>query len=104
MEKEELMKDLKLAESKTNEKKDELKTEALGQLLDSKDKREKEIKEEKDRTKDLDYKLQDWERKIRAKRKEVGGTNAGANFAAHSKKQEKIFENRLDHVSFICLL
>ena len=27
----------------------------------------------------------------------MGGANAGANFAAHSKKQEKVFENRLDH-------
>lgn len=35
-EKEELNKDLRLAESKTNEKKDEFKTEALGQLLEHK--------------------------------------------------------------------
>jgi coiled-coil domain-containing protein 63/114 len=96
-EKEELMKDLRLAESKTNEIKDENKTEKLGTLLENKDKREKEIKDEKERGKDLDFKLQDWERKIRGKRKEVGGSNAGANFAAQSKKQEKVFENRLDH-------
>ena len=38
-------------------------------------------------------KLKEWEKKLKLKRKEVGGANAGANFAAHSKKQEKIFEN-----------
>lgn len=46
----------------------------------------------------MDEKLKEWEKKIRGKRREVGGTNAGSNFAAHSKKQEKVFENRLDHV------
>ena len=40
------MKDLRLAESKTNEKKDENKTETLGTLLENKDRREKEIKDE----------------------------------------------------------
>ena len=67
--------------------------------MSQKDHREKEIKDEKDKTKELDLKLKEWEKKLKIKRKEVGGANAGANFAAHSKKQEKIFENRLDHVS-----
>ena len=97
-EKEELNKDLKLAQSKTNEIKDEAKTVALGQLLENKDRREKEIQEERDKTRELDAKIHEWERKIKLKRREVGGTNAGANFAAHSKKKEKVFENRLDHV------
>jgi len=48
--------------------------------------------------------LQEWEKKIRSKRREIGGTNAGSNFAAHSKKQEKTFENRLDHVIKIRML
>lgn len=34
---------------------------------------------------------------MRTKRREVGGTNAGSNFSAQSKKQEKVLENRLDH-------
>lgn len=65
------------------------------------DKREAEIKDEKEKGKELDLKLKEWEKKLKIKRKEVGGANAGANFAAHSKKQEKVFENRLDHVGFI---
>ena len=105
-EKDELNKDLRLAESKSNEKKDLVKTETLEKLLEHKDSREKEIKDEKDRGKEIEVKIQEWERKIRNKRREVGGTNAGANFAAHSKKQEKVLENRLDHVitSFRCNL
>lgn len=96
-EKEELNKNLNLAQSKTNEIKDEAKTVVLGQLLENKDRREKEIQDEKDRNKDLDAKIHEWERKIKLKRREIGGENAGANFAAHSKKKEKVFENRLDH-------
>lgn len=102
-EKDELTKDLRLAESRSNEKKDDQRTEVLGQLLESKDKREKEIKDEKDKTKELDIKIQEWEKKIRTKRREIGGSNAGSNFVAHSKKQEKVLENRLDHVSLIFL-
>ena len=102
-EKDELSKDLRLAESRSNEKKDDQRTEALGQLLESKDKRDQEIKDEKDKTKELDIKIQEWEKKIRGKRREVGGSNAGSNFVAHSKKQEKVLENRLDHVSLIFL-
>jgi NurA-like 5'-3' nuclease len=62
------------------------------------DKVEKEIKDEKEHGKELDTKLQEWEKKLRNKRREVGGTNAGSNFNAQSKKQEKVLENRLDHV------
>lgn len=96
-EKEELNKDLNLAESKTNEKKDVSKTETLEKLLELKDLREKEIKDEKDRGKEIEFKIQEWEKKIRNKRREVGGTNAGAAFVTHSKKKEKTLENRLDH-------
>lgn len=96
-EKEELNKDLNLAESKTNEKKDVNKTETLEKLLELKDIREKEIRDEKDRGKEIEVKIQEWEKKIRNKRREVGGTNAGAAFVAHSKKKEKTLENRLDH-------
>lgn len=91
-------KNLRLAQSKTNEIKDEVKTVTLEQLLENKDRREKEIQDERDRNKELDAKIHEWERKIKLKRREVGGTNAGATFAAHSKKREKVLENRLDHV------
>ena len=96
-EKLELNKNLHLAESKTNEVKDDTKINKLETLLECKDRREKEIRDERDRGKDFDVKLHEWERKIKLKRREIGGANAGANFTAHSKKQEKIFENRLDH-------
>ena len=97
VEKEDLNKNLNLAQSKINEKKDTMKTETLEKLLELKDLREKEIKDEKDRGKEIEVKIQEWEKKIRNKRREVGGTNAGAAFSVHSKKKEKTLENRLDH-------
>lgn len=63
-----------------------------------KDRVEREIKEERDRGKELDSKIQECEKKLRNKRREVGGSNAGANFQTYTKKQEKVLENRLDHV------
>lgn len=116
-EKDELMKNLNIAESKSNEKKDINKTTTLENMLENKgilslkifnflyfktfdkDRVEREIKEERDRGKELDSKIQECEKKLRNKRREVGGSNAGANFQAYSKKQEKVLENRLDHVS-----
>lgn len=59
---------------------------------------EREIKQEKESGKELDSKIQEWEKKLRNKRREIGGTNAGSNFQANAKKQEKVLENRLDHV------
>jgi coiled-coil domain-containing protein 63/114 len=96
-EKDELKKDLRLAESKTNERRDEAKADNLEQLLYNSDSRDQEIKDEKEKGKELEAKLHEWEKKIRQKRRETGGSNAGASFTAHSKKQEKVFENRLDH-------
>jgi len=95
-EKEELLKDLRLAESKTNEIKDESKTETLETLLSDKDQKMAEIKAEKDKAKELDEKLKEWEKKMRSTRKEVGGSNIASNFTASSTKQEKVLENRLD--------
>ncbi len=89
---------MRLAESKSNEKRDETKTEVLGELLEDKDAIQSEIKQAKDLGKELDAKILEWEKKLRHKRKDIGGANAGAQFAAHSKKQEKVFENRLDTV------
>lgn len=95
-EREDLLKDLRLAESKTNEKRDEDRTDKLGNLLEDKDQIQDEIREAKEEGRELDIKLLEWEKKIRNKRREVGGSNAGAQFAANSKKQEKVLENRLD--------
>ena len=57
-----------------------------------------EIKAEKDKAKELDEKLKEWEKKMRSTRKEVGGSNIASNFTASSTKQEKVLENRLDQV------
>lgn len=96
-EREELRKNLKLAESKTNMKKDENKTGKLSTLLSEKDQRKAEINEEKQKRIELDEKILEWEKKLRSTRRDVGGSNAGANFASHAKKREKVLENRLDH-------
>ena len=57
-----------------------------------------EINEEKQKKKELQEKILEWERKLRSTRRDVGGSNAGANFASHSKKREKVLEYRLDYV------
>ena len=58
-----------------------------------------EIKAEKDKAKELEEKIKEWEKKMRSTRKEVGGSNVASTFTAHSKKREKVLENRLDQVN-----
>lgn len=41
-------------------------------------------------------KILEWEKKLRSTRRDIGGTNAGSNFAAYAKKRERVLENRLD--------
>jgi hypothetical protein len=57
-----------------------------------------EIKDEKEKIRVFDEKILEWEKKLHHKRLEIGGTHAAAEFTVHSKKRERVLENRLDHV------
>ena len=56
------------------------------------------IQGEKELSAELDAKLHEWEKKLRQKQAEIGGANAADTFNANVRKQERVFENRLDTV------
>ena len=119
-EREELDKVYRLAESLENQKRDEEKTKKLQDMVRDKGERpislaspwrgkpflfifnsdtiQSEIQDEKALAGDLESKLREWEKKIRQKQTEIGGANAAVTFNANVRKQERVYENRLDTV------
>lgn len=119
-EREELDKVYRLAESLENQKRDEEKTKKLQDMVREKgeqqnsfaspwwgkpflflfnsDTIQSEIQDEKALAGDLESKLREWEKKIRQKQTEIGGANAAVTFNANVRKQERVYENRLDTV------
>ncbi|CAF3604620.1 unnamed protein product [Rotaria sp. Silwood1] len=95
-ERDELDKVYRLAESLENQKRDEEKTKKLRELIQTKDEIQNEIQNEQAISTDLDAKLREWEKKIRQKQTEIGGSNAAITFNANVRKQERVLENRLD--------
>ncbi|CAF3543571.1 unnamed protein product [Rotaria sordida] len=95
-EREELDKVYRLAESLENQKRDEEKTKKLREFIQTKDELQNDIQNEQVVSTELDAKLREWEKKIRQKQTEIGGANAAVTFNANVRKQERVFENRLD--------
>ncbi|CAG5135520.1 unnamed protein product [Candidula unifasciata] len=95
-EKSELLKELKLAESRSNQIKDEGNKEALVTLLETKDKHEEAMKEQEEMQKELDAKIREWERKIKEHHKNVGGAQTGTKHTTQAQNTQRVLENRLD--------
>ncbi|BFZ23745.1 hypothetical protein BsWGS_26784 [Bradybaena similaris] len=95
-EKKELLDQLTLAESRSNQVKDEGNKDALVTLLETKDKNEEAMREQEEMQKELDAKIKEWERKIKEHHKNVGGAQAGSKHTTQSQKTHRVLENRLD--------
>ncbi|RUS82977.1 hypothetical protein EGW08_009262 [Elysia chlorotica] len=95
-EKEELLKELRLAESRTNQVRDEEHTDTLVTLLEAKDRNEEEMKEEDEMQKELDAKIREWEKKIKEQHKNMGGVHMSSQHTTQMQKTQRVLENRLD--------
>lgn len=95
-EKQELLKELRLAESRTNQQKDEEHTDVLVTLLEAKDEHEKYIEESKKEQEELDQKIREWEMKIKEQQKNMGGSNMSGQHTTNTQKNVRVLENRLD--------
>ncbi|XP_059141450.1 coiled-coil domain-containing protein 63-like [Physella acuta] len=95
-EKQELLKELRLAESRSNQIKDEEHTDTLVTLREAKEKNEEEIKAEEEKQKELDAKIREWEKKIKEKQKDMGGSNMSTQHTTQTSKTQRVLENRLD--------
>ncbi|XP_013397891.1 coiled-coil domain-containing protein 63-like [Lingula anatina] len=95
-EKQEILKELRLAESRANQIVDDDNTDMLQGLLEAKDEKVAEIGQEKQLHDELDAKIKEWERKIHAQHKNMGGVHMSALHTAKVHKQTRVLENKLD--------
>jgi len=95
-EKQELLKELRLAESRANQTKDEDNTDTLVTLLEAKDKTEEEMREEEELQIELDAKIKEWERKIKTQHKNMGGVHMSSQHTTQMQKTQRVLDNRLD--------
>jgi len=95
-EKQELLKELRLAESRSNQTKDEDNTDTLVTLLEAKDKTEEEMKEEDELQQELDAKIKEWSKKIKNQHKNMGGVHMSAQHTTQMEKTKRVLDNRLD--------
>nr|KAG5696204.1 hypothetical protein BaRGS_021689 [Batillaria attramentaria] len=97
-EKQELLKELRLAESRSNQTRDEEHTDTLVTLLEAKDEHEKDIEESKKEQKELDAKIREWEQKIKDQQKNMGGVHMSSQHTSQTQKTIRVLENRLDQL------
>ncbi|CAL1535497.1 unnamed protein product [Lymnaea stagnalis] len=95
-EKQELLKELRLAESRTNQIKDEQHTDTLVTLLEAKDKNDEEMKAEDEKQRELDAEIKKWEKKVKEQQKNMGGSNMSSQHNTQMNKTQLVLENRLD--------
>ncbi|CAH1775288.1 unnamed protein product [Owenia fusiformis] len=92
----ELLKDLRLAESRSNQNKDEVHTDKLTTLVNDRDDLHQSIDDEKENQKELDAKIREWEKKIRDQHKNMGGIHMSRQHTIKTQKNVRVLENRLD--------
>ncbi|XP_072282742.1 outer dynein arm-docking complex subunit 1 [Pyxicephalus adspersus] len=95
-EQEELLKDLKISESRSNQYRDLDSQEKLHTLLEQKEELDEQIATEKQIISELEQEIKSWERKLSDQRKQVRGSSGSANQNAQTQKNVKVMENRLD--------
>lgn len=98
-EREELSKDMRLVESKSNQIKDEVNCNQLITLAEIQDNLSQRIDEEKAKQVDIESKIREWERKIRKETTKVGGSEGNLNLKIQMTKQIRKLENRLDNTT-----
>ncbi|XP_073427261.1 outer dynein arm-docking complex subunit 1 [Dendrobates tinctorius] len=98
-ERDELLKDLRISESRSNQSRDQDHQEKLHSLLEQKNELDQQLASEKQTITDLDQEIKSWEKKLSNQRKLVRGSSGSAKLNTHSQKNVKVMENRLDRAS-----
>ncbi|XP_069493459.1 outer dynein arm-docking complex subunit 1 [Ambystoma mexicanum] len=95
-ERQELLINLDVAESRRNQARDHESRESLSNLLEQKDDVEEQLAREKELIADLEEEIRIWEKKLSEQRKAVGGSAGSLRRSAHTHKSIRVMENRLD--------
>ncbi|XP_077115601.1 outer dynein arm-docking complex subunit 1 isoform X1 [Ranitomeya variabilis] len=98
-ERDELLKDLRISESRSNQFRDQDHQEKLHSLLEQKNELDQQLASEKQTITDLDREIKSWEKKLSNQRKHVRGSSGSAKLNTQSQKNVKVMENRLDRAS-----
>ncbi|XP_071481099.1 coiled-coil domain-containing protein 63-like [Diadema antillarum] len=94
-EKEELMKDLRLSDSQTNQTRDGGNVDKLNDLLDERDEFLEKVSQEKEKQAELDARIRKMEKEIREQHKKMGGVHASQHHTQKTLKAIRVKENRL---------
>jgi len=94
-EREELLKDLRLIESRSNQNKDEFNIENLGELGREKHDVKSLISDEHKKQEELDAEIREWEKKIRNQHKNMGGVHMSGQHNVKVQKTVRKLENQL---------
>ncbi|KAG9481626.1 hypothetical protein GDO78_010721 [Eleutherodactylus coqui] len=98
-ERDELLKDLRISESRSNQSRDQGHQERLHSLLEQKNELDEQLASEKQTIVDLDEEIKSWEKRISNQRKQVRGSSGSAKQNTQTQKNVKVMENRLDRAS-----
>ncbi|XP_073513870.1 outer dynein arm-docking complex subunit 1 isoform X1 [Phyllobates terribilis] len=98
-ERDELLKDLRISESRSNQSRDQDHQGKLHSLLEQKNDLDEQLASEKQTIADLDQEIKSWEKKLYNQRKQVRGSSGSAKLNTHTQKNVKVMENRLDRAS-----
>ncbi|KAK2148881.1 hypothetical protein LSH36_477g01000 [Paralvinella palmiformis] len=94
-EQEEILKNMRLIESQSNQEKDNKNCENLGELGRTKQEIEQQIKEERTRHNELNSEIREWEKKKRDQQKKAGGSASSSQHTTKTSKDIRKLENRL---------
>ncbi|ESO88792.1 hypothetical protein LOTGIDRAFT_218971 [Lottia gigantea] len=95
-EKQELLKELRLAESRSNEIRDEENTDQLVTLVEAKEDLELQMEEERKKQAELDAKIRESEKKLRSQHRDMGGVHMSSTHTTQTQKAARVLETRLD--------
>ncbi|XP_063293205.1 outer dynein arm-docking complex subunit 1 isoform X2 [Pelobates fuscus] len=95
-EREELLKNLKISESRSNQTRDMESQETLHSLLEQKDELEEQLALEKQTINNLEQEIRSWEKKLsKQKKQEVVSSGSTIQQKTQAQKHVKVMENRL---------
>lgn len=94
-EQEEVLKDLRLIESRSNQNKDDKNCEGLGDLGREKHDVEQQIKDERKKQQEMDAEIREWEKKINKQHKNMGGVHMSSQHTTKTSKNVRKLENQL---------
>ncbi|XP_053547009.1 outer dynein arm-docking complex subunit 1 [Bombina bombina] len=95
-EREELLKNLEITESKSNQARDQGSRDKLHSLLEQQDELDELLAREKETIAEIEQEIKSWERKLLDQRKQMKCSTGPIQQNIHVQKNVKVLENRLD--------